>query len=438
MAIVITTGPCSSGPFEFLSPPAWFRPMTASASSPPRTADLTLLRSAFPALERRHWGQAVAYFDGPGGTQVPRAVVDAMADYLYHHNANTHWPYPTSEETDALIAGARSALADFLGATPGEIAFGANMTTLTFHLARGLGRGWGPGDCVVVTELDHHANVAPWRALERDRGIMLLSVPLLPATGQLDWARLEELLAAKPRLLAIGAASNALGTITDVTRAAAMARSVGALSFVDAVHYAPHELVDVASIGCDFLACSAYKFYGPHIGILFGRQEILARVDIPKLEPAPETVPERIETGTQNHEGMVGAAAAVDFLASLGTGAGRRARLASAFAALHERGRSLLQRLWDGLSTIEGVTLYGPKPGSPRTPTVAFTVAGRPADEVARRLADRAVFVSSGDFYATTVVGRLGLRDGLVRAGCACYTTEEEVDRLVKGVRGLK
>jgi selenocysteine lyase/cysteine desulfurase len=260
----------------------------------------------------------------------------------------------------------------------------------------------------------------------------------VPATGQLDWARLEELLAARPRLLAIGAASNALGTITDVTRAAAMARSVGALSFIDAVHYAPHELVDVARIGCDFLACSAYKFYGPHIGILFGRQEVLARVDIPKLAPAPDTAPERIETGTQNHEGIAGAAAAVDFLASLGSGATRRARLASAFAGFHERGSSLLQRLWHGLSGVEGVTLYGPEPGRPRTPTVAFTLAGRPADEVARRLADRAVFVSSGDFYATTVVGRLGLTDGLVRAGCACYTTEEEVDRLIDGVANLK
>ena len=188
----------------------------------------------------------VAYFDGPGGTQVPRSVVAAMEDYLFHHNANTHWPYPTSEETDALIAGARSALGDFLGASPAEIAFGANMTTLTFHLARGLGRSWGPGDKVIVTELDHHANVAPWRALERERGITVLSAPLLPETGQLDWNRLEQLLSEKPRLLAIGAASNALGTITDVSRAAAMARAVGALTFVDAVHYAPHELVDVA------------------------------------------------------------------------------------------------------------------------------------------------------------------------------------------------
>jgi len=411
--------------------------MTATASSRPSTADLALLRSAFPALERQHHGLPVAYFDGPGGTQVPRPVVNAMADYLYHHNANTHWPYPTSEETDALIADARSALADFLGATPAEIAFGANMTTLAFHLARGLGRSWGAGDQVVVTELDHHANVAPWRALERDRGVSILSVPLLPRTGQLDWTKLEELLSARPRLLAIGAASNALGTITDVARAAAMARSAGTLSFVDAVHYAPHELVDVQKIGCDFLACSAYKFYGPHIGILFGRQDVMAGVDIPKLAPAPDTAPERMETGTQNHEGIVGAAAAVDFLASLGDGETRRARLAAAFAVLHDRGRSLLLRLWDGLSAIDGVTLYGPKPDSPRTPTVAFTVAGRPADEVARGLAEQGVFVSSGDFYATTVVARLGLRDGLVRAGCACYTTEEEVDRLIEGVREI-
>ncbi len=395
------------------------------------------LRSAFPALERQHRGQTVAYFDGPGGTQVPHAVVNAMEDYLYHHNANTHWPYPTSEETDALIAAARAALADFVGASPSEIAFGANMTTLTFHLARGLGRAWGPGDKVVITELDHHANVAPWRALERDRGVTVLSVPLVGSTGQLDWDHLKALLATAPRLLAIGAASNALGTITDVSRAAAMARAAGALTFVDAVHYAPHELVDVAGIGCDFLACSAYKFYGPHIGILFGREAVLQGVDVPKLAPAPDSAPERLETGTQNHEGIVGAAAAVNFLASLGAGDTRRARLTHTFAGFRNRGQSLLRRMWDGLSALDGVTLYGPGPGSPRTPTVAFTVGGIPADAVARRLAERGVFVSSGDFYASTVVERLGLKDGLVRAGCACYTTEEEVDRLIEGVRSV-
>jgi cysteine desulfurase family protein (TIGR01976 family) len=392
------------------------------------------ISSAFPALERRHRGEPVAYFDGPGGTQVPRQVVEAMKDYLYHHNANTHWHYPTSAETDALIAASRETLAHFLGAAPTEIAFGGNMTTLTFHLARALGRRWGPGDTVVITELDHHANVAPWRALERERGITIASVPVHPTSGQLDWARLEELVSAGPRLLAIGAASNALGTITDVSRAARLARAAGALTFVDAVHFAPHQLVDVQDLNCDFLACSAYKFYGPHIGVLFAREEALMGLDLPKLAPAPDTAPERVETGTQNHEGMVGAAAAVDFLASLGAGDTRRDRLRSAFTQLHGRGQALLRRLWEGLREIDGVTLYGPTPGLPRTPTLAFTVKGQSPDAVARQLADRGVFVSSGDFYATTVVERLGLKEGLVRAGCACYTTEEEVDRLVEGV----
>lgn len=402
-----------------------------------QAASVGRIRSAFPALERHHQGYAVAYFDGPGGTQVPRQVVQAMEDYLYHHNANTHWHYPTSAETDALIAASRETLADFLGAAPTEIAFGANMTTLTFHLARALGRKWGPGDTVVITELDHHANVAPWRALERERGIRIASVPVNPSTGQLDWARLEELVSGGPRLLAIGAASNALGTVTDVARAARLAHEAGALIFVDAVHFASHELVDVQELGCDFLACSAYKFYGPHIGVLFAREDVLKALDVPKLAPAPETAPERLETGTQNHEGIVGAAAAVEFLASLGRGDTRRARLGGAFTQLHGRGQALLSRLWEGLQAIDGVTLYGPTPGSPRTPTVAFTVKGRSPDAVAQQLANRGVFVSSGDFYATTVVERLGLRDGLVRAGCACYTTEEEADRLVEGVRGI-
>ena len=411
--------------------------MTVSAAVPSRPADVSLFRPQFPALERRQGKFPVAYFDGPGGTQVPRSVVSAMENYLFHHNANTHWPYPTSEETDALIAQARTALGEFLGASPWEIAFGANMTTLTFHLARGLGRSWAAGDKVVVTELDHHANVAPWRALERERGVVVLSAALVPETGQLDWDHLERLLNEKPRLLAIGAASNALGTITDVSRAAAMARSVGALTFVDAVHYAPHELVDVGRIGCDFLACSAYKFYGPHLGILYGRKEAVEAVQIPKLAPAPDSAPERLETGTLNHEGIVGAAAAVEFLAAVGHGSSRRDRLDSTFTALHKQGLALFRRMWEGLSAISGLRLYGPQPGAPRTPTVAFTVHGRSADEVARYLANRGVFVSSGDFYASTVVQRLGLKGGLVRAGCACYTTTEEVDRLIGAVAEL-
>jgi cysteine desulfurase family protein (TIGR01976 family) len=402
-------------------------------------ASVDSIRRHFPALERRYAGAPVAYFDGPGGTQVPRAVVDAVADYLLHHNANTHWAYPSSRETDAALRSAREAFADFLGGAADEIVFGANMTTLTFHLGRALGRDWGPKDTIVVTELDHHANVDTWRALEREHGCAIRSVRLRPETGTLDWDDLEQALAARPRLLAIGAASNALGTISDVRQAAQLAHARGTLVFVDAVHYAAHALVDVAELGCDFLACSAYKFYGPHVGVLWGKRALVEALDAPKLLPADDHAPERLETGTLNHEGIVGAGAAVEFLASLaGAPGSRRERLARVAAEMHERGRALLARLWVGLARLDGVRVYGPGPEAPRTPTVSFAVHGVPSQAVAEALVERGVFVSSGDFYATTVVRRLGhADDGLVRAGCALYTTEEEIDRLVAGVAAV-
>jgi cysteine desulfurase family protein (TIGR01976 family) len=401
-------------------------------------APLADIRNAFPALRRKHRGQPIAYFDGPGGTQIPSAVVEAISDYLLHHNANTHWAFPTSVETDGIISSARTALADFLNAGPNEIAFGANMTSLTFHLARALGRGCERGDEILVTELDHHANVAPWHALEKERGVTVRMAKMVPETGQLDWVDFEQQLNPRTKLVAIGAASNALGTITDIRRAARMAHAMGTQIFVDAVHYAPHQLVNVREWDCDFLACSAYKFYGPHIGILYGRHELLAALDFPKLLPAPNDAPERAETGTQNHEGIAGAAAAVDFLASLAPQETRRESLQAAFFKLHERSDQLVRQLWDGLSKINRVKLFGPSPEEPRTPTVAFTVAGRTSAEVAQRLADAALFLSNGDFYASSVVERLGLaRDGLVRAGCACYTSEEEVERLTDGVRAI-
>ncbi|MDE3150732.1 MAG: aminotransferase class V-fold PLP-dependent enzyme, partial [Gemmatimonadota bacterium] len=246
------------------------------------------IRARFPAMRRVHNGHAVAYFDGPGGTQVPQAVADAMADYLLHHNANTHWAYPTSAETDAMIAAARAALADFVNGAPDEIAFGQNMTSLTFHLARGLGRAWGPGDEIVVTELDHHANIAPWQALATERGVTVRTARMRTEDGTLDMDDLARQVNAKTRLVAVGAASNALGTISDVRAAAEIAHAHGALAFVDAVHYAPHQLVDVHALGCDFLACSAYKFYGPHIGVLWGRRALIERTDVPRLAPAPQ------------------------------------------------------------------------------------------------------------------------------------------------------
>jgi cysteine desulfurase family protein (TIGR01976 family) len=409
-------------------------------TSAPDVASVDDIRAQFPALERTHNGFSVAYLDGPGGTQVPRGVVRAMDDYLFNHNANTHWRYPSSEETDALIADAREALAGFLNGRADEIAFGQNMTSLTFHLARAFGRQWGKGDEVVLTELDHHGNVAPWTALEQDRGVTVRMVRMRTEDGQLDWSDLEAAITPRTKLLAINAASNALGTITDVARATALAQSVGAKVFVDAVHYAPHVLVDVQAIGCDFVGLSAYKFYGPHIGVLWGKRDLIESLDVPRLAPAPQESPERLETGTQNHEGIVGAAAAVDFLASLANGdtGTRRDALRASFSVLHARGEALLTKLWESLSNIDGLTLYGPKPGTPRTPTLSFTLRGVSTDDVAIALAKRGVFISNGDFYAATIVERLGLvPGGLVRVGCSCYTSDDEVDRLIDGVRAL-
>ncbi len=399
--------------------------------------DVADIRLQFPALERVHNGFPVAYFDGPGGTQVPRAVTEAVVDYLHHHNANTHWHYPTSVETDEALDHARSVFAAFLKCQANEVVFGANMTTLTLHASRALARSFPAGAEVVVTELDHHANVDPWRELEKDSDVRVRTARMVPETGQLDWAHLEEQLTDRTALLAIGAASNALGTVTDVRRAADMAHAVGALVYVDGVHYAPHRLPDVDALGADMFVCSPYKFYGPHVGVLYGRGDLLVSLDPPRLLPAGQDAPERFETGTLNHEGIVGAAAAVEWLAMLsGEGGSPRDRLENSYAELGARGEKLVDQLWSGLSAIEAVRLHGPQPGEPRTDTLVFTVEGCSSESVARFLADRGVFASNGDFYAQTAVERLGLQpDGLVRAGCACYTTDEEVDRLVMGVR---
>jgi cysteine desulfurase family protein (TIGR01976 family) len=396
------------------------------------------IRKHFPALERKHNGHPVAYFDGPGGTQVPREIAEAMTDYLLHHNANTHWAYPSSAETDELIAQARTSFADFFNCEANEVSFGANMTTITFHIARALGRGFQPGDEIVITELDHHANHAPWQALARERGVTIRTVRMLTETGQLDWDDFDNAVNKNTKVVAVGAASNMLGTINDVQRAARLAHEVGALCFVDAVHYAAHHLIDVRALECDFLACSAYKFYGPHIGVLYGAHDLLEKLDVLKLEPAPNEAPDRLETGTQNHEGIVGAGAAVNFLADLAQGDTRRERIKNALTALHERGDVLIKRLWDGLHAIDGVTVYGPDPTQPRTPTISFTVRQIPSLEITKALVELGLFTSHGDFYAATVAKRLGKEeDGVVRAGCACYTTDTEVARLLDGVRSI-
>jgi cysteine desulfurase family protein (TIGR01976 family) len=408
-----------------------FKPKLAVAS-------VAEVRKQFPALERVHNGYPVAYFDGPGGTQVPRYVVEQMSDYLYHHNANTHWAYPTSAETDAAIEHARSVCAEFLNASANEIAFGANMTTLTYHLSRALGMRFSAGDEIVVTELDHHANVDPWRRLAVERGVTIRTVRLDTESGQLNYEDFERFVGPQTRVVAIGAASNALGTINDLPRVIELAHNAGALVFVDAVHYAPHALLDVRALDCDFVGMSAYKFYGPHIGVLFGKGELLQEIDFPRLVPAPDYIPENAETGTQNQEGMVGAAAAIEFLASLGSNATLRENLRNVFAEMHAQNMSLFARLWDGLSSLRGVRVYGPSPDEPRTPTIAFTIDGRTSTEAARALGEKGLFLSHGDFYAWTVMQRFGLEpEGFIRAGCTCYTTEEEIDRLLTAVSDL-
>jgi cysteine desulfurase family protein (TIGR01976 family) len=420
------------------------------------------IRKLFPATERAHYGYPVAYFDAPGGTQTPKVVVDAVADYLLNHNANTHWEYPTSHETDAIIQSARDAFADFLNASNEEIVFGPNTTTMIYHLSRALGRTLGPGDEIVITELEHHANVAPWQALEVERGVSLKVAPMDPETGQLDWNDFERLVTKKTKIVAFGAGCNALGTVNNFRGAVELAHSVGALALVDAVHYAPYFLCDVKEIDCDFLTGSAYKFYGPHVSVFYGKKDLLESIDFPKLQPAPDTAPERAEMGTQSHEGIAGAAAAVDFYASLAgyraaTDRGsvsiptsrdsdridhstisRREALKKSFAGLRAHSAPQVLRLWEALSSLNAIRMYGPPPHVERTPTVSFTVSNVASTEVARRLSERGLFASHGDFYAQTVIERLGLQpEGLVRVGCACYTSDDEIERLIEAVREI-
>ena len=398
---------------------------TESIANGHAVASLETIRAQFPALQRKYNGLPVAYFDGPGGTQVPTMVADAMRDYLLHHNANTHWSYPTSVETDAMLEASRAALADLFNATPKDIVFGNNMTTLNFHLARSLSAWWKAGDEVVITDLDHHANVAPWQRLVKEKGIVLKHVDVHLDKGQLDWSSLERAITKKTKLLAIGAGSNALGTITDVAAAGRLAHAVGALVLVDAVHYAPHALVDVHALDCDFLGVSAYKFYGPHAGIMFARSTIVEALDVPKLEPSPNYAPDRLETGTLNHEGMVGSGAAVDFLASLAEGPTRRARLEATYAVMHERGQALLERLWSGLGALPKITLYGPTPDQPRTPTIAFTVKGHDSETVAKHLADQSPVLPFLIFDLMNAGPLIGIGDARTIVGGVGHETLE-------------
>lgn len=403
--------------------------------------DRSSIRAEFPALSRQVNGGQAAYFDGPAGSQVPRAVIDAMADYLAHRNANTGGAFATSEETDGMLWSSREVLGDFVGGPPEGIVFGQNMTTLTYALSRAMGRAWSSGDEVVVTDLDHQANITPWIQAAEDAGATVRRIPFDPDTCRLDMERLEGALGPRTRVVAIGYASNAVGTVNDVARVCAAARAVGAISFVDAVHYAPHGVIDVLAIGCDFLACSAYKFFGPHLGVMWGRPELLAELTPYRLPPAPDHVPDRWETGTLSHESIAGAAEAVEWIAGLGAPelGSRRERVVAGMRAIDELERPLFERLVEGLRAVPGLRVYGPPSGAARTPTLAFTLPDLTPRRIAERLGSEGIFVWDGDFYASTVVDRLGLRDagGVVRVGLAPYNTAEEVDRLVEAVAEL-
>jgi cysteine desulfurase family protein (TIGR01976 family) len=402
------------------------------------------IRNDFPALHREMDGQHPAFFDGPAGSQVPQQVIAAVTAYLATHNANTGGWFATSRETDGMLERVRGRVASFLGAPdPDSIVFGANMTTLTFSISRSLKRRWSAGDEIIVTDLDHQANVAPWRMAAEEAGVEVRVVPFHPESCTLDFDALEKLLTPRTKLVAVGLASNAVGTVTDAARVAELAKQVGALSFVDAVHFAPHRLIDVEAIGCDFLACSAYKFFGPHVGILWGKEEHLSGLTPYKVPPVSDTSPGRWETGTLNHEGIAGVGAAVEWIAALGASKGERSgghdlreSIAAGMRAIQNLEDPLLQQLLDGLGSIPGVTIHGPPPGYPRTPTIAFTSRRETPDRLAERLAAEAIFVWAGDFYAPTVIDRLGLRErgGVVRVGLAPYNTAAEVDRLLESV----
>jgi cysteine desulfurase family protein (TIGR01976 family) len=409
--------------------------------------DVEYCRRQFPGLARQVNGRPAIFFDGPAGSQVPQRVIAAVSGYLAETNANHGGVFATSRQSDRLLAEAHRAVADLVGTDdPGEIVFGANMTTLTFALSRAIARTWKAGDEVVVMALEHDANVTPWVLAARDAGAMVRRVTIDPSDGTLELADLRAKITPRTKLVAIGCASNAIGTINPVTHVARLAHEVGALVFLDAVHYAPHALMDVRAWDCDLLACSAYKFFGPHVGILWGRRQLLEALTPYKVRPCSEALPDRWMTGTQNHEGIAGTLAAIEYLADLGLRMGsevqnRRQSLVKAFMAIGHYERQLTARLLAGLAENPSLTIWGitdPRDRYCRVPTVAVTHCRLKPLALAERLADRGIFVWHGNFYALPLTEALGLEpDGAVRIGLMHYHTAEEVDRLLAELEGM-
>jgi cysteine desulfurase family protein (TIGR01976 family) len=401
--------------------------------------DCARCRRDFPSLSRTVDGVPLAFLDGPAGTQVPEPVIAAMSQYYRTANANTHGEFPTSRETDRLLQEARETVAAFLGAPSGrEISFGQNMTTLTYSLSYALARQMAPGDEIVITQLDHEANRGPWLNLQ-EKGIVIREAALR-RDGRLDPEDLVRQVTPRTRLVALGIASNALGTVTDATLARRLSREVGAWLLLDAVHYAAHYPLDVMALEADFLLCSAYKFYGPHVGILYTRPGLLDRLPTDRLRVQDEEGPARIEMGTLNHAALIGVKAAVEYIASWGDGESLRERIVSAMNGIAGWEHAVGVYYYDNVRRIPGVTVWGPDFSGPRAPTISITIDGVPAQDAARALGERGIQVWDGHFFAIRPIEALGLleRGGVLRTGIVMYNTREEVDRLLEGIEGLK
>jgi cysteine desulfurase family protein (TIGR01976 family) len=411
-----------------------------------RPLDSEWVRAQFPSLQLQVNGQQAAFLDGPAGTQVPKQVIDAIQDYLLSANANTCGAFETSRRNDAMIDATRAAMGDFFHCDKDEVVFGQNMTTITFALARAIGRELERGDEIVVTTLDHDANVAPWRALE-EKGAVVRQVDIREDDCTLDLDDLRRKITDKTKVVAVGYASNAVGTINPVAEITKVAHEAGALMFIDAVHYAPHGAIDVRGLDCDFLVCSPYKFFGPHMGTLYGKREHLLRFRPYKVRPAPDSLPDRWETGTQVQELIAGIGAAVDYLAELGRhcdpGAkDRRSALLAAYRATRQHEMGLLARLISGLLEIRGLRFFGisdPKRFDERCSTVSVRLANHTPLQAATYLGDRGIFTWEGNYYALNLAERLGVQDrgGLLRIGLVHYNTADEVERLLSALREL-
>jgi len=422
--------------------------MSASARVAPeiRKLDIEWVRRQFPALRQTVNGRPAVFFDAPGGTQVPQRVIDAISDYLSKWNANLGGAFLTSQRTELIVEQAHQAMADFFNCAPEEVIFGANMTTLTFALSRAIGRELKSGDELLVTVLDHDANVSPWVYLEA-RGAKVRTADIKPGDCTLDMFDMQAKIRSNTRVVALGWAANAVGTINDVREAVRMAHAVGAMTFIDAVHYAPHGLIDVQAVDTDFLACSSYKFFGPHQGILYGKREQLLRLRPYKLRACSEKLPDRWETGTQNHACMAGVSAAIDYIADAGRHHSseihtRREAIVAAYEVFQQHERELARQLIGGLLEIPGLTFYGitdPAKADQRTPTVAIRIEGYTPRELATHLGERGIFTWDGNYYAINLAERLGVQQsgGMLRIGMAHYNTAEEVERLLGDLRAL-